>query len=62
MGAWFVQGVPLLAKPAPGEPVPGVQIVEHDKKIDEEKKYGTDYRGKREETRPTLPSFPQRTI
>ena len=57
MGAWFVQGVPLLAKPAPGEPVPGVQIVERGRKIDEEKNTGETREGKGRELAPLSPRF-----
>ena len=50
VGPWFVQGVPILAKPAP---VPGVQIVERGRKVDEEEE--RERKWKREGTRPALP-------
>ena len=55
VGAWFVQGLPILAKPAPRYPVRDVQIVERGRKIDEEKKGREN--GKGRDLAPLSPRF-----
>ena len=66
VGAWFVQGLPILARPAPGWPVPSVQIVERARKIDDEKKrerLETEEGGNSPHSLPVFPSsFPPRAI